>query len=164
MIEDKCCWIREPLSIFYNPEDLKITNYLNEKTKKYTPDFLVRKCKDNSAYLIEIKPKSFVNTEQMQIRKRVIENYLTIKKADWKYKIITEIDIKLDHRKNEIFEKIKTEKKNFRYKLQLIKCDLKYNNVAQKYFSSIPYFKSNDISAEDYKRYVKYGILPELNK
>lgn len=30
LIEDKCSWIREPIAVHYNPDTLKVTNYLNE--------------------------------------------------------------------------------------------------------------------------------------
>lgn len=160
LIEDRCSWIREPIAIHYNPDTLEIANYINENTKKHIPDFLVRKWIDNSAFLIEIKPKFFLESEQMRIRKTVINNYLKNKDLDWKYKVITEDDIKLDERKNELFKKIVRENKNFKCKLALIKRDKKVNNVALQYFNNIPHLNSEMITKDDYKRYVKYGILP----
>jgi len=163
MIEDRCSWIREPLSIYYKPDNLEITNYITENTKKYTPDFLVRKYKDNTAYLIEIKPKSFLNSEQMKNRKLLADKYLKAINADWNYKIITEDEIKLDERKKEILQKTIKNNKYFKNKLNLIKKDKKYNNMPQKYFLNMPQRQSNEISIEDYKRYVKYGKLPGTN-
>ncbi len=164
LIEDKCCWIREPFAIFYNPETLEVTNYITEKTEKYIPDFLVRKWSDNSAHLIEIKPKSFLLSKKMTIRKTVVENYLRIRNVDWKYKIITEDDIILSNQKFKTYLKIIKDNKNFKSKIRFINRDKKYNNIAQKYFQSIPYINSKEISVDDYRRYVKYGIPPSDEK
>ena len=71
LIENKCSWIREPVAIHYNPYTLEVTNYINEKTRKYIPDFLVRKWNDNTGYLIEIKPQEFLDSEEMQLRDKI---------------------------------------------------------------------------------------------
>lgn len=163
LIEDKCSWIREPIAIFYNPDNLEVTQYINENTRKYIPDFLVRKWKENTAHLIEIKPKQYMNSEQMQIRKEIANKYLDKKDVDWKYTVITEEDIVLNEKQTALFEKIVSENKNFGGKLALIRKDKKYNNTPQMYFHNIPYLNTNDISEEDYKRYVKFGILPPAN-
>lgn len=164
LIEDRCSWIREPVAIHYDPNTFEVTNYINEKTKKYIPDFLVRKWRDNTAYLIEIKPRRFLDSEQMRIRKIVTENYLKQKNVDWRYKILTEEDIKLTDIKTDLLKKIIDENRNLQGKLNLIKRDKKYNNTPQKYFANIPYLVTKEITPEDYKRYVKYGILPSSSE
>jgi hypothetical protein len=60
----------------------------------------------NTAYLIELKPKQFLETEEMSIRKNVAENYLANKNVDWKFKILTENDIQLSTYKTQILEKV----------------------------------------------------------
>jgi uncharacterized protein YifE (UPF0438 family) len=160
LIEDKCSWIREPVAIHYDPETLEVTNYINENTKKYTPDFLVRKWHNNTGHLIEIKPKKFLDSELMHIRKVVTENYLKKKNVDWKYKILTEDDIILTQDKLELLQQIIGNNKYLKAKLNLIKKDKRYNNAPQRFFYNTPYLISKDITTEDYKRYVKYGILP----
>lgn len=164
LIEDKCSWIREPVAIHYDPNTLEVTNYINEKTKKYIPDFLVRKWKENTAHLIEIKPTRFLDLEQMRIRRIVTENYLKQKNVDWQFKVITEDDIKLNDFKTDLLKRIIDENRNLQSKLSLIKRDRKYNNTPQKYFANIPYLITKEITPEDYKRYVKYGVLPDSNE
>lgn len=160
LIENKCSWIREPVAIHYNPNTLEVTNYLNEKTRKYVPDFLVRKWSDNTGYLIEIKPQEFLDSEEMQIRNKITKDYLGIKNVDWKFKVITEKDIILNEKQKALFKKVVNENKNFKSRLAWIEQDKKFNNSPQKYFRSIPYLNSKDISDEDYIRYVRYGIIP----
>lgn len=161
IIEDKCSWIREPKTIFYDPNTLKSTNYLKENTRKYTPDFLVRKWKDNSAHIIELKPVEFKNSEQMQIRKQVIENYINENNLDWKFIILSKEDLKLNLEQKEKYKEIIEKNKNFRSKLELIKKDNKYNKIPQQYFSSIPNLETDEIISKEYIKYVKYGKLPE---
>ncbi len=160
IIENKCSWIREPKSIFYNPITLMPTNYIQENTKKYTPDFLVRKWCDNSAHLIELKPEKFKESEQVQIRQKVVANYLNQNNLDWKFTVLTEKDLILNEKQKEKYKSILDNNKYFNQKLSLIKRDRKFNKTSQKYFSSIPQINSTEISEKDYIRYVKYGKLP----
>lgn len=160
LIENKCSWIREPVAIHYNPDTLEVTNYINEKTRKYIPDFLVRKWNDNTGYLIEIKPQEFLDSEEMQLRNKITKDYLMIKNVDWKFKVLTEKDIILNEKQKALFQKVVDENKNIKSRLAWIELDKKYNNSPQKYFRSIPYLNSNDISDEDYILYVRYGIIP----
>jgi uncharacterized protein len=160
LIEDKCSWIREPVAIHYNPLTLKATNYISENTKKYIPDFLVRKWKENTGHLIEIKPKFLIETEKVKIKKQVAEDYINNKNVDWIYSIITEEDIILSKEKQKKLEELISNNKNFKSKLDLIKRDRRFNNKTQKYHRSIPFLNSNEITIEDYRRYVKYGVMP----
>jgi uncharacterized protein len=139
------------------------SRYLNEKTRKYIPDFLVRKWSDNTAHLIEIKPKKYLNSEKMHLRNIISEQYLELKNVDWKFKVITEEDIVLNDNQKALFNKIIEDNKNLKGKLAFINKDKKYNNSPQKYFRSIPYLNSTDITTEDYIKYVRYGILPTTN-
>ncbi len=163
LIENKCSWIREPVAIHYDPETLKVTNYLNENTRKYVPDFLVRKWSDNTGYLIEIKPQKFLDSEKMFLRNTITKEYLANKNVDWKFKVITEKDIILNKQQKMLFQKVVEENKNFSGKLGIIKKDRKFNNTPQQYFRSVPYLNTKDISNEDYIRFVRYGILPSAN-
>ena len=88
LIEDRCSWIREPVAIHYNPLTLKATNYLAENTKKYIPDFLERKWKENTGHLIEIKPKILIETEEVETKKQVAEDYISNKDVDWNLKMM----------------------------------------------------------------------------
>jgi hypothetical protein len=160
LIEDKCSWMREPITIYYNKATLETTNYINEETNKYTPDFLVRKWKENTGHLIEIKPKEFLESKDMVIRSTVINNYLKKHEYDWQYKIITEEDICLNEEKLVHLKKIIAENKNFKAKLGFIERDKKYNNSKQTYFRHIPFLSSGEISSKDYIEYVKKGKLP----
>jgi hypothetical protein len=160
IIDDKCSWMREPIAIYYNIDTLEVTNYLNERTTKYVPDFLVRKWSGHSAHLIEVKPQKYLFSKQMKIRKTVVANYLNTRNYDWKYTILTENDIRLNAEQTSLFNKIKEENTNFNSKLHLIKQDRRYNNAPHSYFSNIPNCNSKDMSPDDYRRYVKYGIMP----
>lgn len=160
LIEDKCSWIREPMAIHYNHDTLKVTNYLTENTKKYIPDFLVRKWEENTGHLIEVKPQSLIETEKVKNSRIIAEDYINNIIADWTFTIVTEKDIILSDDKQKKLEHLISNNKYFKSKLDLIKKDKRYNNKPQQYFRSIPTLNSNEITPEDYKRYVKYGFLP----
>ena len=138
LIEDKCSWMREPIEIYYNIDTLENTNYLNDRTTKYVPDFLVRKWSGHTGHLIEIKPKKNLYSKQMKIRKIVVANYLKTRKYDWKYTILTEEDIKLNQAQTLLFDRIKEGNTKFNSKLHLLKLDRRYNNAPHNYFSNIP--------------------------
>lgn len=161
IIEDKCSWIKEPKTIFYDPETFKPITYLKENTKKYTPDFLVRKWKDNSAHLIELKPREFKDSDQMKIRNQVVINYILENNLDWKFVILSKEDLTLNDRLKMKFKEIIEKNKSIGRKSKLLKLDKKYNNTFQHNFSCIPNLKNQDITKEDYIRYVKYGKLPD---
>jgi len=163
LIENRCSWIKEPKTIFYDPVTLNPLTYLKENTKKYTPDFLVRKWTDNSAHLIELKPKMFLDSDQMKIRNQVVMNYITDNNLDWKYKVLSEQDIILNPRLKEKYQEIVETNKKTKRKSRLMKMDKKYNNTYLENYSCIPNLISQDISKEDYFHYVRYGKLPEDN-
>lgn len=164
LIEDSCCWIREPDKIFYDPQTLTSTNHLQDSYCTYKPDFLVRKKKDNSAYLIEIKPKKLAWSKQSIKRTKVANHYIQRRDLDWKFKIVTDIEIykkldKLGDEKKQLIDRIVKENENLRSKLAFIRYNNKYCNTLEGY-SRIPIYDLGEMSEQEYKRYVRTGILP----
>ena len=119
---NKCSWIREPVAIHYNPDTLRLLIILT-KTRKYIPDFLVRKWNDNTGYLIEIKPQEFLDSEEMQLRNKITKDYLMIKNVDWKFKVLTEKDIILNEKQKALFQKVVDENKNIKSRLAWIELE-----------------------------------------
>ena len=59
-----------------------------------------------------------------------------------------------------LFDKLKLGSTKFNAKLHLLKLDRRYNNAHHNYFSNIPLDNCKDLSPDDYRSYVKYGIMP----
>ena len=92
LIEEKCAFIRSPLSIWYNKDNLDLT-VRSECRFRYTPDFLVRKIRNGSAHLIEVKPEKYLDEEEVLLKQEITRRYIARKGHDWKFSFITEKDI-----------------------------------------------------------------------
>ena len=77
-IEDECAYLLHPKKIFdsYYRENGKIVE-INDTTKSYTPDFLIRSTTRNIGAIIETKPNSYKNAAQFEFRNKVIKSYLS---------------------------------------------------------------------------------------
>jgi len=159
LIEDSCSFLREPISIFYDKETLQPVSYIDTNPNKYTPDFLVRKWKDNTAYLIEIKADKFRDSDDLNKRKIIANNYLKSKNVDWTYKVIFDSDIKLNEEKAEKFKELRLKAGKFKQKLDFMKKDKRYNQSDQLYFSCSPRILNRDVTKNEYVKYVKYGTI-----
>jgi len=161
-IEDSWCFLREHISIYYDPTTFLPTSYIRETTKKYTPDFLIRNKEDNRAYLIELKPREFQNARQINIRTRVADNYIRIQKADWIYKVIYDDEIILSNAKHQKFMLLRANTRAFNFRRHMENLDKKFNISKINYFKTIPDHKEKGMNPADYAKFVKYGFsLPK---
>ena len=63
-------FLREPVTIYYEPATMRATSYLREATRLYKPDFLVRDKTTNQACIVEIKPSGVNCLEQLKSEKQ----------------------------------------------------------------------------------------------
>ena len=139
MVEERCAYIRTPFTIWYNKQNLNLTDR-NECPNKYTPDFLVRKIRTGTAHLIEVKPRKYVTDEEVQFKRGLAERYIQRKGHDWKFNFVTErqVDNTLTELQRRKFsEVLKTRKKGFS-KMGLMKQSNKYSNEVSKLYDRIP--------------------------
>jgi hypothetical protein len=94
-IQDQYEFLRSMIPIYYDPKTRKPTNYIRDNIRRYTPDFLVRHKVTGEAFWVEIKPRAFEGNEQLALRKEVAENYINLKKYDWKFKVVYDDEIHL---------------------------------------------------------------------
>src|SRR5690349_9958059 len=95
-IQDDYEFIRNRVIIFYHHGSNKPTSYIRQGIRRYTPDFLIRHRLTGEAYLVEIKPRAAQCDPQLDIRKKVAENYITWKGYDWRFKTVFDDEIILD--------------------------------------------------------------------
>ena len=154
-IEQDFYFLREHVRIWYHSKTLEPTYYLNDQTKLYTPDFLIRGKENNTAYLVEIKPRAFQNAEQLTIHSRVAERFIDKNKYDWKFIILFNDEISLNKEQQKKFNLLKNHKQDFSAILKFHQLDRKYNNAPMKYSHSVP--SSDELSRADYVRWVMCG-------
>jgi len=147
--------------LFHSLIELKYT--LREFIKKYVPDFLIRNKADNSAWLIELKPKGFNDAEQVVIRTRVAENYIREKKLDWKFRFVYDDEIKLCTEKHYKFMNLRNNISSFDFKRKMEYIDKKFNNNQRNYFKTIPGQREKNMTPSEYAKLVKYGPLVPNN-
>ncbi len=161
MVEDKCVFVRKPLTIRYNRNNLDLT-IPSECNHRYTPDFLVRKLSNNKAFLIEVKPEKFQSSELAILNKQIAERYIERKGHDWEYKFISEhqIDNYLTANKREKLSEIRKTRKTVLNKLNLAKKHAKYSDSLIQIENRIPHreWPLNFVDDRDYIYYVKKGF------
>jgi hypothetical protein len=102
-INDEYEFLRNRVSIFFDPKTREPTNYLRGNTRRYTPDFLIRHKQTKKAHLVELKPRVFQHNEQLILRKEVAEKYIRWKKLDWAYTVIFDDEINLNEHQQKEF-------------------------------------------------------------
>jgi hypothetical protein len=96
-------FLRNPVSIYYDPKNLLPVRRIIRNTLRYTPDFLIRHKLTQEAFLVEIKPRCFQFHPQISRRKAVAENYIRFKDFDWKFKTVFDDEIVLDHENHKLY-------------------------------------------------------------
>lgn len=160
LIEDDCEYFYHPFTIWY---DKKNPSKLGKQicSNKYQPDFLVRKLKENTCHLIEIKSSCNRYIDDTLIKLNRAEKYIKTKGYDWKYKIITEKDFELPKCKfDKLNEAKKTrelvarKKKSSRKHYKFSKHKLNYTAI------KIPMNRHHSyLTDSDYLHYIKTGII-----
>lgn len=103
-IMDDYHFLRSPVSIYYHPGTKITLDNIRRCHLRYTPDFLIRHKESFESFLIEIKPRSFENHLQLDLRKAVSENYIARKNLDWKYKVVFDDEIILSDEQHRNFQ------------------------------------------------------------
>ncbi|MUG92149.1 transposase [Scytonema sp. UIC 10036] len=76
----------DPDVLSYSTQPFKISYILDEKVRRYTPDFLVQR--NSKQQIVEIKPACFADDEKNVRRFPVIAS--TLKSLGWEFIIITD--------------------------------------------------------------------------
>ena len=158
-LENEFRYLREPVIIGYDQKTRKTTNYFREETKQYTPDFLARSIITGIAYLVEIKPAAFRNTDVSGFYQEIGSNYIEQHALDWKFKIIYDDEIHLSASSLEKYKLFERNKQQFEHVFSMHKANRKYANEPIRDFSSVPSFPDDPLGKTDYVKFVKSGIL-----
>lgn len=164
MIEDTHAYTREGLRIYYDHATLKSTQVLKTDTPYFKPDFLIRDFNTHKATLVEVKPIGFNHHELLEKRKKVYEHHIAQHNYDWDYKVVYESDIiltkeqatKLYHLRNSSHQRASfiTAIQHFDRKIQ--------QNNSLTYFNHEPNDLLGQLTREEYKFFVRRGVLPAL--
>lgn len=160
LVEDRCEYIYHPLSIWYDKNDL------TKKGKqfcphKYQPDFLVRKIRDNSATLIEIKSSPYINANSTKVKRFVAERYIKDQGYDWKFKILTERDFMLNELQMGKFKEILKTRKYTTLKQNSLKKEARLTETSYRN-NNIPFRTNFELEEADHILYVRKGLMREL--
>lgn len=158
-IEEDFHFLREYITIWYDPKTMLSTNYITERTGEYKPDFLIRDKLNNTAYLVEIKPRQVNCERQLALRTQVAENYISYHNYDWKFIILYDDEIFLNDTQQKKFGLLRRYKESFSDMLNFEKLDNKFNNQPLKYHKSVPFYADQQWTPQDYIRLVKYGKI-----
>lgn len=131
-------FIRGRLSIYYHPGTRMPTNYIKDFNRRYTPDFLIRHKETGNAFLIEIKPRGFMNNPQLALRKEVAENYIRWKNYDWQYKVVFDDEIILNAEQLEEYEQCCRFKNKSARKIWFAEYNNKFDRSAPNLISKAP--------------------------
>lgn len=105
-IQEEYSFLRAHIPIYFNP-DRRPTDYIRMCTRRYTPDFLIRHKVTGKAWWVEIKPRAFAESPQLQLRREVAENYIRWKGYDWTYIVIFDDEITLSEAQLEQFAEVR---------------------------------------------------------
>lgn len=94
-IMEEYAFLRAPVSIYYHPGTLITLDQIRRCHLRYTPDFLIRHKQSGQAFLVEIKPSAFAGHPQLELRRKVAENYIARKRLDWQFKVVFDDEITL---------------------------------------------------------------------
>ena len=159
LIEDSCEYMVYPLTIWYNRLNLDL-RMKSECPHSYTPDFLVRKLRDNSAHLIEIKPAAFLDEERVKLKEAIANRYIQEKGYDWTYKIVTDREIFLSEEKREKMREIIATRKTLGMNKGLLKKHNRFSENKIRFKSSrVPIKTLLDLEEEEHILFLKKGIV-----
>lgn len=87
---------------WYEEQPLTIEYRSTGKNREYTPDVLVREIRDSGPFLIlyEIKPRSELRKSWSALKPKFRAAIRECKKKGWKFKILTEVEIRTQRLKN----------------------------------------------------------------
>ena len=97
-------FMREPVSIYYDPRTKMPVDQIRQFHRRYTPDYLIRNRETSEAFLIEIKPRSLEFHPKLLLTKTVAKNFIARENLDWKYKIVFDDEIILSADQLEEFD------------------------------------------------------------
>jgi hypothetical protein len=160
LIEDTCEYMIEPISIWYNKLNLDL-RIRSECPHRYIPDFLVRKLKDNSGHLIEIKPYFQVNDKVVQLKKALAERFINEHGYDWKFTIITDRQINLTPEKRRKLDEIKKTRGFLAAKKKMLEREKMFNPNFVMSRNKIPFKTNLGLEERDYMLYLKKGYVPD---
>ncbi len=160
LIENSCIFYYHPFTIWYDKKD---STKLGKRTcsNQYQPDFLVRKLKDNTCYLIEIKSSSDRDHIDTLTKADRAEKYIKAKGHNWDYKVVTEKDFDLPFEKLEKLKKAKETRVTVARKRDSTARHNKFSMQKLNYRSiKIPTNRHYDYLTEsDYLYFIKTGIV-----
>lgn len=142
-------FLRAHIPIYYDPVTRKPVIHVRGNTRRYTPDFLIRHKKTGEARWIEIKPRAFAGSPQLELRKEVAENYILWKKLDWSFKVVFDDEIHLSSEEEQLFGDYKKILCKTAGKLDMESFYKIFNRAVPSFYANVP----------DQKRirYVMYG-------
>ncbi|MFA0960325.1 DUF1064 domain-containing protein [Roseivirga sp. BDSF3-8] len=161
LIEDTCEYIYHPLSIWYDRNDLSKFGK-QVCPHRYEPDFLVRKLRNHSAHLIEIKNSNMVSAEAVRIKQAVAESYIRRKSYDWSYKVLTDRDIRLSPEQYKKFKEIITTRRFHSNKIRMLRKEAHASNTSY-YTQKVPYKTALDLDEAEHYLFVKKGLMKEFS-
>lgn len=156
-VEEEYRYLREPVIIGYNPKTFAVTNYFRDGVCIYTPDFVIRNKSDNTACLVEIKPKKFLSQEWLDKHQTIAQNFIRFHRLDWKFKVVLSEDILLNEKQQERFDLFVKHRHSFTSIFDYQKLDRRYNQDKPNYFGMTPLFPGDELSKKEYTSFVMNG-------
>jgi len=126
------------IPIYYNPRDCQPTNNIRQNIRRYTPDFIIRNRVTGEAFCIEIKPRCFAGSPQLELRRKVADNYILAKKLDWTFKVIFDDQIVLTPEQERQFSVCKKLVSKSARKLALEQWNKIFDRSMPVFYSSVP--------------------------
>ncbi|MFZ6014435.1 MAG: hypothetical protein ACOYXT_29115 [Bacteroidota bacterium] len=157
-IEDEYAYIVHPKKIFdsFYRDHGKIVE-IYEHTKGYTPDFLIRSYRNNTASFVEVKYEDFNDVEQIELRNRIMGKYLTSLPTPLTFKWVRWNNNMLPQSKH---EKLSALLENQHY-------ERKFHDRVKDIYNrneKVPYTFPNVWSDREYVDFVIHGINPLTNR
>ena len=126
------------IPIFYDPRNCMPTDYIRNNIRRYTPGFIIRHKASGQAFCVEIKPRAFAGNPQLEIRRKVVENYIQWKKLDWKFIVVYDDEINLSAAQDEQFKICRKLVCKSARKLALEKLNKIYDRTMPVFYRSVP--------------------------
>lgn len=137
-INEQYEFLHTHIPIYYDPKNLQPTNYIRQNIRRYTPDFVIRHKTTGEAFCIEIKPRAFAANPQLELRRKIVENYIQWKKLDWAYKTVFDDEIILSSEKELEFNECKKLLCKSARKLEFIEWNKLFDRTMPVLYSSVP--------------------------
>ena len=137
-IQDDYEFLHTHIPIYYDPRTAWPTDYIRNNIRRYTPDYIIRHKVTGNAFCVEIKPRAFAGNPQLQLRKKVVENYIQWKQLDWTFKVVYDDQIILTAEQEEQFKFCKKLVCKSARKLQLQQLNKIYDRTMPVFYTSVP--------------------------